>query len=443
MQLQLKYEEHLDQHGVSLIAVTENYGNNHQAKLLKMISAWSAENDVLQISENVLRGQKARARECRHCGGTPPLGYDVNPETKQLVLAKNTKEIETVKMIFKLRSNHYTYKEILRTLEHHGLNHNKVGKPIAKTALLSILRNEKYTGTFVFNKSAAKDKHGHRNGHRTKDADEIIRIPGGCPQIIDDITFNIIQKIGKNTKNNKGIGQAKRDYLLVGLIQCTCGASYVATYRPERPGHCAYANYVCNDRQRKAPSQCSNRGISMIALDSSVIQCVEDIIHQEISLVTQYLEDNQTTLQRGQWQSLQEERESIEEKIKNISRAIADGFYDSVLQETLQSHISKKNDLIHKMKQIKEGITMEMKSPKVLDNLFKTTKVTLDSGNVREIRYQLMQIIKKITIEEKHVIITLKIPLVSTKDPFNIKITRENISNHQYDGYNQPNPVIL
>lgn len=48
----------------------------------------------------------------------------------------------------------------------------------------SILTNEKYTGVYIYNKTAKKDAFGKRNGHAYKDKSEIIRIEGGIPAIV-------------------------------------------------------------------------------------------------------------------------------------------------------------------------------------------------------------------------------------------------------------------
>lgn len=440
MRLQLKYEDLLDQFDVSLIATTENYGDSHQANLLKMISAWSAENDIIQISENVLRGQKSRARECRHCGGHPPLGFDVDPVTKNLVLSSNKDEITAVKTMFNMRSQGYTYQEIVRALDYAGVNRSKKGQRITKTSMLSILKNEKYMGTFVFNKSTAKDKHGKRNGHRYKDDVEIIKVPNGCPAIVDEDTFSRVQDILKNPSAASGRARATRFYLLSGLLKCSCGAAYIAHYRNERPSHKGYANYVCSGGRRNPNCTCQNKGIEMTSLDTMVLQIVQDILLQDAQNLADHLNLSRNKAFDNLDNQLKEARKQVSEidkKIKNLSTAIADGFYDQTLQTQLQELIESKAILVKKIK----DLSVQSQTPLVTVDEIKEKLLTISnfmqSNNIREVQMALSSLIDVITIYSDRVEILLKIPISRVKNSEKIvehSISREMLANKQFDG---------
>lgn len=439
LNLQLKYEDLLDQYDVSLVAVTENYGDSHQAKLLKLISSWSAENDVIQISENVLRGQKSRARECRHCGGQPPLGYDVDPETKHLVLSSNTDEIAAVKIIFDMRSQGYTYKEISDSLAKAGVNRTKKGHPITKTTMLSILKNEKYKGIFVFNKSSPKDKHGKRNGHRQKNDSEIIRIPDGCPSIIDEITFEQAQQIRKNPNASAGRARAKRHYLLSGLLYCSCGAAYTAHYRNERPGHKSYANYVCSGKHRDSQSPCQNRGIEMTTLDAIVLDLIQKVLLQNAQNLTEYLNKSRTEKHSNltsQVQSLKRKIIEADKKIKNLSNAIADGLFDQTLQNQLKELIESKNVLIVQVKELETTTESEPVPLETVKEKLNKFSSFMKSNNIRDVQMAISSIIDKIIIHSEDVEIIMKIPVIQSTDDlsYNQSISRNQITDKQYDG---------
>lgn len=443
LNLQLKYEDLLDQYGVSLVAVTENYGDSHQAKLLKLISSWSAENDIIQISENVLRGQKSRARECRHCGGLPPLGYDVDPDTKHLVLASNTDEITAVKMIFEMRGKGYSYQEISEALTKAGVNRSKKGNSITKTTMLSILKNEKYKGIFVFNKSAPKDKRGKRNGHRQKNDSEIIKIPGGCPEIIDEETFELAQKIRKNPSASAGRARAKRHYLLSGLIYCSCGAAYTAHYRNERPGHKSYANYVCSGKHRDSQSTCQNRGIEMTTLDAVVLDLIQKILLQNAQQLTEYLNESRAEKYgnlASQTQSFKQKIIEADKKIKNLSNAIANGLFDQTLQNQLKELIESKNILTA---QVKELENMKESEPVLLETVReKLSQLSsfMKSNNIRDVQMAVSSIIEKIIVHPENVEILLKIPVLQSKENsnYNQTISRDQVADKQYDGSHLP-----
>jgi len=55
-------------------------------------------------------------------------------------------------------------------------------------------------GVYVFNKSSGYREDGKRNYHKQKSEDEIIRIPGGIPAIIEPDSFKEVQVILKSRK---------------------------------------------------------------------------------------------------------------------------------------------------------------------------------------------------------------------------------------------------
>ncbi len=52
------------------------------------------------------------------CGGTPPLGYDVDRDTQTLII--NEKEAKAVKLAFKLRAQGFSYSYITEQLNRRG-----------------------------------------------------------------------------------------------------------------------------------------------------------------------------------------------------------------------------------------------------------------------------------------------------------------------------------
>lgn len=107
-------------------------------------------------------------------------------------------------MIFQMKKENYGFTEIIRTLEEKGLNKSKKGNPLSKSAINWLLHNVRYTGLYIYDRLSAKGANG-RNGHLFKDEDEMIRIEGGLPQIIDKQTFDEVQELMiKNRKRNGG-----------------------------------------------------------------------------------------------------------------------------------------------------------------------------------------------------------------------------------------------
>jgi len=80
-------------------------------------------------------------------------------------------------------------KEIVKTLNGEGLRTNK-GKPWNKNYVYYILKNEKYTGTLVWNQQNSSP--GSQKPQNTQD---IIRVDNNHPPIVDRETFEKVQDI--------------------------------------------------------------------------------------------------------------------------------------------------------------------------------------------------------------------------------------------------------
>lgn len=131
------------------------------------------------------------------------MGYDVLPDKSYTI---NDREAEEVRLIFKMYTAGRGYKEIIDALNAAGMT-TKTGGAFWKNSISDILRNEKYTGTFIYNRATTMVG-GRRNNHASKSADEIIKIPGGIPQIVDDVTWSATKKrLSDNVR--KGANKAK------------------------------------------------------------------------------------------------------------------------------------------------------------------------------------------------------------------------------------------
>lgn len=109
----------------------------------------------------------------------------------------------------------YGYSAIIDKLNALGYK-TKRGMPFGKNSLHEIFMNERYKGVFVYNK-----RHGGvfrkkpRNNHKYRDDNEIIRIEGGCPQLIPEDVWNNVNKVRLALQQRAS--NRKNPYLLSGL----------------------------------------------------------------------------------------------------------------------------------------------------------------------------------------------------------------------------------
>ena len=229
-------------------------------RLMKSIIVLMNEEEIRKISENVIRGKIEAAHKGEWCGGTPPLGYDFDRNKKKLVINKD--EAKIVKYAFKLRAEGFTYSYIIGKLNSKGYK-TKLGNDFGKNSLYEIFRNIKYKGVYEYNKTVSKSKNGKINRHASKSDDEIIRIEGGCPQIVDEETWN---KVNAMCHKKSGI-KPKGNYLLSGLVVCQCGKVMQVNRRNNHNKD--YYSFFCPAHKNK--SGCDAKEINMLDLEDFVI----------------------------------------------------------------------------------------------------------------------------------------------------------------------------
>ncbi len=129
--------------GVRVEYIAETIPKTNEGVILESVLEGMAEYYSLQLSENIRRGQRASAEKCQHVGGSPPLGYLVDPDTKRLVI--NPKTAPTVQLAFELYTQGLPVSKVTEELNRRGLRTVR-GRKFTKNSLYSVLSNERYTG---------------------------------------------------------------------------------------------------------------------------------------------------------------------------------------------------------------------------------------------------------------------------------------------------------
>ena len=296
------YKRELKRAGVRLVSVLENLDDSPESVMLESVLEGFSEYYSRNLGREVMKGLHETALACRHTGGVPPLGYDVGPDGKYIV---NEPEAAAVRFIFESYINGDGYSKIIDGIKLMGVK-GKRGGQIAKNSLHDILKNEKYTGTFVYNRSAAKDAYGKRNGHANKPADDITRIEGGMPQIITREVWHKAQS--KMRTNKSGRHRAKEPYLLSGLLYCgQCGHALVGSSRGPDGLKCYYE---CSGKKRLRI--CDMQSVERDLIENKAIAHLEKLL------------DRKTIDDAATWASenVKIYRKSAASEIKNVRKQL-------------------------------------------------------------------------------------------------------------------------
>lgn len=247
-------EIRLAPHDVKLIAVAQDFGTSKEAKIMKTMMWALSEYYIDNLSEEVKKGHKIQATRALHNGGYAPFGYDVVDQTYVI----NSKEAHYVKRMFECALNRTGFTALIAELADKGIT-GKRGKSIKYTQIYEILRNEKYTGVYIY----SVDEEKNRALRREKP--NAIRVDSGMPAIISKQTFKEVQKIMKARQQT-----GKKSYLCSGLVYCgECGAKrHVSTSTRKQYVH---RYYFCSAR-------CGAAGIPIEDIHDAVREYIDKIL---------------------------------------------------------------------------------------------------------------------------------------------------------------------
>lgn len=250
-------EKRLKDRRVELIAVAQDFGSTAEAKIMRTLM-WSLSEYYLDnLSSEVKKGHRETALKALHNGGTAPFGYDV--VNQRYVI--NELEAGYVRKLFDAAANREGYTAILSEMEAAGIT-GKRGKPIKYTQVYEMLRNEKYTGTYIY----TPQEEERREDRRSKP--NAIRIENALPQIISKAQFMEVQRIMTERKQTG----KKAGYLCSGLVYCQCGAKMHGV-RTTRKGH-EYFRYYCSKK-------CGAHVVHMDEVDKAAVEYLHKLLSSE------------------------------------------------------------------------------------------------------------------------------------------------------------------
>ena len=399
----LTYKDELERNGVALVSVTERLDDTPEGKLMLMVIAGMNEFYSANLKSEVLKGLKENAYNGKHTGGKPPLGYDVDKDTMKLVI--NTVEAESVKLIFSMYLDGNSYQEIIDALNERGFT-TKLGEPFKSTSLHGILKNPKYTGVFTYSRSSSKDANGKRNGHKYKNDDEIIKVEGAVPVLINQEDFDKVQKKMGLRKQKAAKHRAKHTYLLSGKIICgECGAAYTGNCRVARPDHPEYISYRCNNRNKRP--RCKGWEIRKETLESMVLNELANIVFND-SLIpnlakgySQYLmaqnKDGTAVVQ-----AIKSQIAVIQKQMDNIVVVITNTASDALVAK-LNELDSNKKGLVEKLRKAESQYRVRELTEEELLHSFNQARELLKVGKLSTVKALVERYVEKVIVSGEHI----------------------------------------
>lgn len=263
------YKHKLKKWGVQVKAVAQDYGEGSHVVLMEAIMEGLDEFYSLELAAETMKGLMVNAGKCLYNGGHVLYGYRVKDRKYEI----DPREAAVVRDIFTKVAGGWSYIEILRYLDEKGIKTRK-GIPFGKNSLHDILRNERYTGIYIFNEKPSRHPvTGQRSSRYKNSEDKIVKIPGGMPQIVPR---EIWEKVQERMDTRKVASTArKRRYLLTGFIKCgVCGSSYIGSTSVNTSGEWSY--YRCSKKTNS--KTCHNKNISA-RIENEVIEQISAMLN--------------------------------------------------------------------------------------------------------------------------------------------------------------------
>ena len=316
----------------------ENIADDPSGILLESVIEGMAEYYSAELAENVMRGMTENALECKWPGGTVPLGYKLDA-AHHLVIDEPA--AKTVRWIYQMALDGRQPSSIIRELNAAGCR-TSFGRPFGRTSLNTILKNERYIGTFVWND---------------------IKKPNAIPVIIDPEDWQKVQLITKAKK--KCIAKSRgENYLLTGRLFCgQCGENMVGTAGTSKMQR-VYHYYDCGNHLKK--KGCTTKAIRADKLEDLICNTTTRLLnnHDAIKAIAKQA----ISAQKAQGpslilQSLQNQRSDLSRKLQNCIKAVEEG----LISQTVTNHIQdyekqlqtinddiRKEELMNKVPQLTE-----------------------------------------------------------------------------------------
>ena len=284
----LSYTRELKRIGVAVEFMTDHINTmDGDGELRLSIMATMAQDESRKTSNRVVWGQ-TRQMEKGVVFGRSLMGYDV----KDGKLSIEPEGAELIRLIFqKYAVEQVGTAEIVRFLNREGYRtyHGGVWK---SSAIIKILKNEKYVGDLVQKKTYTPDYLTHEKRSNRGQVPQI-RIKNHHEPIISREVWDLAQKrLEKNNKHGEGESGHSNRYVFSGKIKCAlCGASFVGRVRTLKDGT-KVRRWSCGTAVNEGSNGC---GIGKLVRDDNAMHMLKLAV-RSLSMEARPIIDNVTAL---------------------------------------------------------------------------------------------------------------------------------------------------
>lgn len=384
--------------------------------MMQMLGVF-AEFERASIIERVVMGMTRKAAEGKWVGGPEPYGYRRVPGAGRL--ATDTAEAAVVQAIFEcytvdLAGSH----EIARRLNDQG-HRTRSGRLFSYKSVLTILRNRVYLGEVGFKGTWQHGEH-----------DAVVE------RSVFDQAQVLLAERGENPAKRAAHGS---DYLLTGLVVCSCGARYTGTAATGRSR--SYRYYTCGARQRHGAAGCQAQRLPADTLDHTITKALLDLLGNS-RLLTRAVE--KAKRQAGaRADSITAELAAVDTELRGAEDAI-DRYLRSFETGTLPEELCAP-----RVRALHDQTTALRTRRQQLAADQQTATATPDPAQLADLRHQLDHAIRHGTPAQVKALIHALVHEIRVEGPHTIRPTYKipveppTAANHAQDAVRAPTRVVV
>ncbi|MDR1066870.1 MAG: recombinase family protein [Clostridiales bacterium] len=324
------YKHVLKKNGVKVISATERISDDPEGVILEGVIESLAEYYSANLSQNVRRGQRESVLKGSYIDGVSPFGFKSVTDGEIKKLVSDDEKAPIIRYVFEQYAKGVTKKRIMEALSAKGvLNYN--GRPLTLSCLQHALRNTRYIGKYIYNGQ---------------------EVAGACEALIDEETFNKVQKILDVRSHGKSGGKSRQEYLLQGKAYCGhCGARLVGDSGTSHL-NAVYYYYACG--KRKKHRACDKKNEKKAFLKWYVAeQTVEYVLRPDRIeyIASRIVEKYEDEFNDRRIKEYERQIAKLKREVDNIIDAIAKGGVKAVerLIDKIETPETQKEDIEHEL----------------------------------------------------------------------------------------------
>ena len=338
----LKYVRMLKEKDIAVFFEDENINTlSMDGELLLVVLSSVAQQEVENISSNVKKGLAMKMSRGEIVGFAGALGYDYNPETKEITV--NEEEAKIVQYIFKRYIEGMGAHVIARELEKMGAITARGNKSWYDTTVIGIIKNEKYKGDLLQGKTFTVDPISKRRLDNQGEVDQFL-LRDHHEAIISEETWEQAQAIlqkrsvihsNANIDPNTYRSRYSRQYAFSCMIRCGfCGATL--TRRSWHSGSKYHKNiWLCISSSKYGKKNCpESKGIAEAVLESAFVESYRMITNDHKDVLEEFLQRVEEELHSD---ATMQEIERVKKELKQL---------DQKMQRLLDMHLEEKIDFM-------------------------------------------------------------------------------------------------